>query len=52
MDNGYTGAEITNFLGATKCFMRMNDERIFNVFILQYRSSVGRLHANETTAID
>ena len=47
MDDRRAGAKITNFLGATMCFMQMNDERIFNVFILQFWSSVSRLHANE-----
>ncbi len=35
MDDRRAGAKITNFPGATMCFMQMNDERIFNVFILQ-----------------
>jgi hypothetical protein len=52
MDDRRAGTKITNFLGATMCFMQMNDERIFNVFILQFWSSVSRLHANEATAID
>ncbi|MET4205498.1 hypothetical protein [Bradyrhizobium sp. LA2.1] len=52
MDDRRAGAKITNSLGATMCFMQMNDERIFNVFILQFWSSVSRLHANEATAID
>ena len=52
MDDRWTRARTSNFSSATICFMQMNDERIFHAFILQFRSSVGRLHSNETTTID